>query len=283
MFMKIIRSPRQFQKEMQRLRRKGRTIGFVPTMGALHEGHLSLVRRAQKENKVVVVSIFVNPLQFGPREDFRRYPRPLAKDRRLLLKEKVNYLFLPTQGSLYPEGHQTFVDLPELSRVLCGRFRPGHFRGVATVVAKLFNLARPHRAYFGLKDYQQAKIIQRLAQDLDFDLEVRLLPTVRDRDGMALSSRNAYLSLGERERARAIPRALRRAKIEIREGNRSLRKIRLEILKRLRPSLDKVDYVEFVHPETLQPVTSMRQGLVAVAAGWVGKTRLIDNAIIPSS
>lgn len=278
--MKIIRGPRQFQREMKRLRALGRTIGLVPTMGALHDGHLSLVRRARRENRIVAVSIFVNPLQFGLREDLRRYPRPVRRDRSMLMKEKVDYLFMPSERALYPSGHQTFVEVPELSRGLCGKFRPGHFRGVATVVTKLFNLARPHRAYFGLKDYQQAVIIKRLARDLDFDLEVRFLPIVRDREGLALSSRNAHLSFRERDRARSIPRSLVWARSEIKKGNRSLTAIRSGILRGLRPNLDRIDYVEFVQPDTLQPVRSIKGRLVIALAGWVGKTRLIDNVII---
>ena len=278
--MKIYRNPRIFQKEMERLRRKGRSIGFVPTMGALHEGHLSLVRRARKENQIVVVSIFVNPLQFGPHEDFRRYPRNFRRDCSLLAKEKVDYVFPPSIQSLYPSASQTFVEVTELSRTLCGRFRPGHFRGVATVVAKLFNVTRPHRAYFGAKDYQQAMIIKQLARDLSLDLEIKVLPIVRDQDGLALSSRNAYLSSAERSRAQCIPHSLVWAKVEIRQGNRSLRAIRTGVLRRLQKELSRVDYVEIVDPKTLQPVKAIRGRLVIVAAGWVGKTRLIDNAII---
>ncbi len=293
--MKIIRNPKIFQRLMDRLRRRGKTIGFVPTMGALHEGHLSLVRRARKENRVAIVSIFVNPLQFGPKEDFRRYPRNLSRDRALLRREKVDYLFAPPAGSLYSAGYQTLVEVAGLSRVLCGKFRPGHFWGVATVVAKLFNLAKPHRVYFGAKDYQQAVIIQRMARDLDFDVEVKVLPTVRDRDGLALSSRNAYLLPSERQRALAIPHSLAWAKIEVQGGNRNLRLLRTGVLRRLRSELDRVDYVEFMEPDTLQPIKKIPspqpspprrgrgkgEGVVLLAvAGWAGKTRLIDNAII---
>src|SRR3989338_4756425 len=188
--MKIVRNLRKIRDEMEKLRAKGRTIGFVPTMGTLHEGHLSLVRQARKQNRVVVISIFVNPLQFGAREDWSRYPKTFSKDRALLAKEKVDYLFVPDAKSFYPAKYQTYVEVMELSRGLCGKFRPGHFRGVATVVAKLFNLVKPHRAYFGLKDYQQAQVIRRLVQDLNFDLEVKFAPLVRSREGLALSSRN---------------------------------------------------------------------------------------------
>jgi len=266
---------------MDALRRRGRTIGFVPTMGMLHEGHLSLVRRARRENDAVAVSLFVNPLQFGPREDFRRYPRNFKRDRFLLSKEKVDFLFAPPARALYPRGFQTVVEVTELSKGLCGRFRPGHFRGVATVVAKLFNLAKPDRAYFGAKDYQQAVILQRLAKDLDFDLEVKILPLIRDRDGLALSSRNAYLSGAERARALSISRALFSARRAVRLGERNLRRLRAQIMRELRRNLDRVDYVEFVEPKTLQRIKSLRRGAVIAVAGWVGKTRLIDNVIMP--
>jgi pantoate--beta-alanine ligase len=278
--MKIIRNPKQLQREMERLRRRGRSIGFVPTMGALHEGHLSLVRKARKENRFVVVSIFVNPLQFGPKEDVRRYPKPLSRDRKFLEKEKVDILFLPSAHGLYPQGKPTLIDVPELSGKLCGKFRTGHFQGVATVVAKLFNLVQPHRAYFGAKDYQQALIIKRLVEDLNFNLEVKVLPLIRDRDGLALSSRNAYLSPGERRRALSIPHALLWAKREVAGGNRNLPLIRSGILKRLRQVLDRIDYVEIVQPKTLESVTSLRGRALVAIAGWAGKTRLIDNAII---
>lgn len=278
--MKIIRSPHQFQQEMDRLRREGKTLGFVPTMGALHEGHLSLIRKARKENRVVAVSIFVNPLQFGSAEDFRRYPRNLAKDRRLLEREGVDYLFLPSAQAFYPRGYETFAEVTRMSRGLCGRFRPGHFRGVATVVTKLFNLAKPHRAYFGAKDYQQAQIIRRLVRDLNFDIEVKVLPLIRDRQGLALSSRNASLSVSERKQALSIPGALAWVRREIGSGNRNLTELRRGVFERLKRGLRSIDYVEFVDPETLEPVKSIRRRFVIAVAGWAGKTRLIDNVII---
>jgi len=277
--MKTFHNPEQFQREMEK-RRRQKTIGFVPTMGALHEGHLSLVRRARRENQIVVVSLFVNPLQFGPREDFKKYPRTFKRDRALLAGEKVDFLFMPSAASFYPGRFQTFVEVINLSRGLCGRFRPGHFRGVATVAAKLFNLVRPHRAYFGTKDYQQAVLIKRMARDLNFNLEVKLLPTIRDQDGLALSSRNAYLTPKERARALSISRSLVWAQREIRQGRRNLRRLRRGILRELKRGLSRVDYVEFAEPETLQPVGSVRGRFVIAVAGWVGKTRLIDNAIM---
>lgn len=278
--MKVLRNPIQFQREMKRLRTRSRRIGFVPTMGALHEGHLSLVRKARKENDVVVVSIFVNPLQFGPREDLLRYPRNLNRDRLLLVREKVDYLFLPENRLLYPSGYQTFVEVRGLSKGLCGKFRPGHFTGVATVVTKLFNLVGPHRSYFGAKDYQQARIIQQLAADLNFDVEVKVLPLVRDRDGLALSSRNQFLSMAERTRAQSIPRILSWAKGEVEKGNRNFTALQKDVRKRLQVGLDRLDYVEWVEPTTLKPVTKLKGKIVLAVAGWVGKTRLIDNVII---
>ena len=278
--MKIIRNPQTFQKEMNKLRRQGKTLGLVPTMGALHEGHLSLVRQARKENQIVVVSIFVNPLQFGPHEDFRHYPRNLKKDSALLAKEKVDFIFAPSAKSLYPADSQTLVEVTALSNRLCGKFRPGHFRGVATVVAKLFNLARPHRAYFGAKDYQQAMIIKQLARDLDFGIDIQVLPIIRDRDGLALSSRNAYLSPGERSRALSIPHALVWARQEIKHGNRDLRALRSGIRLRLSKNLDRIDYIEVMQPDNLKPVKRILGKLLVAVAGWVGKTRLIDNVII---
>ncbi len=278
--MKVIRSTARLQKTIAQLRARRKSIGFVPTMGALHEGHLFLVRKARRENRVVVVSLFVNPLQFGPHEDFKRYPRNLIRDRRLLSGTKVDYLFIPNIRSFYPPGFQTFVEVTELSRGLCGKFRPGHFRGVATVVTKLFNVVRPHRAYFGAKDYQQAVLIRRMAKDLNFDIGIKILPTVRDQEGLALSSRNAYLSGQNRARAQAIPHALAWMKEEVRAGKRNLSALRSRVLRRLHQSLDRVDYVEMVEPESLKPVKRIQGPFVVAVAGWVGKTRLIDNAII---
>ncbi|MBI4115712.1 MAG: pantoate--beta-alanine ligase [Candidatus Omnitrophica bacterium] len=278
--MKIIQSPRELQQEMGRLRSRGKGIGFVPTMGALHEGHLSLIRKARSENRVVVVSIFVNPLQFGPKDDFKRYPRRIQKDRAMLAKEKVDYLFMPSRSSFYPEGYQTLIEVKDLSRGLCGKFRPGHFQGVATVVAKLFNVTKPHRAYFGAKDYQQALIIKQMASDLNFGVEIRVLPLIRDKKGLALSSRNAYLSFKEKERALAISRSLNWAKKAIRKGNRNVVSIRNGILKSLKSKLRKIDYIEIVEAKSLQPVKSIRGQIVIAVAGWVGETRLIDNVII---
>jgi pantoate--beta-alanine ligase len=232
------------------------SVGLVPTMGAFHEGHLSLFGAARKENDVVVVSLFVNPAQFGPSEDLGRYPRDEERDTRLAEEAGVDILFAPPVQELYPDGYDTWVDVGELGSRLEGEFRPGHFRGVATICLKLFNIVRPDRAYFGQKDAQQAAVVKRMVGDLNLDLEIRVLPTVRDDDGLALSSRNAYLSPGEREAALALPRALA---TKDPEQARSLLR-----------DLD-VDYLE---------VADLDGQRVLAAAVRVGKTRLIDNIVL---
>ena len=280
--MKLIRDPKKFQAEMERLRKKGRAIGFVPTMGALHEGHLSLVRAARRENDVVAVSIFVNPLQFGPKEDLKKYPRTLKEDRRLLEEAKADYLFPPSPAAMYPEGFKTVIDAggESLSKVLCGKFRPGHFRGVCTVAAKLFNLAKPDRVYFGAKDYQQAAILRRMILDLNTGIEFRLMPTVREKDGLAMSSRNRYLSPEERRRALGLSRILFWMRSQIKGGERDILRLKRAGLARLKTAVDRVDYLEIVDPETLESLRKFQPRMVIAAACFAGKTRLIDNVII---
>lgn len=268
---------------MESLRRKGKTIGFVPTMGALHEGHLSLFRRARKENTIVAASIFVNPTQFGPKEDFKKYPRPLTADSRLLEKEKVDYLFNPAAEVMCPQGASVSVDPGPLAKGLCGPFRPGHFRGVATIVAKLFHLAKPHRVYFGAKDYQQAMIIRSLIQDLNFDIEFRLCPTLREKKGLAMSSRNAYLSPENFERAGKISQVLFDLRHQIQAGKRNILQLKRTAQRELSRSVDRIDYLEIVDPLTLEPLKKYQAWMVAAVACYVGKTRLIDNVIITAS
>jgi len=265
---------------MAQERRKGRTLGFIPTMGALHPGHLSLVRAARRENDRVAVSIFVNPLQFGPSEDFRRYPRPAARDRRLLEQEKTDYLFLPSPRAVYPAGFQTTVEPGAMAEGLCGRFRPGHFKGVTTVVARLFLLAAPDRAYFGAKDFQQAKILGRMVRDLGFNLKMRILPIVREADGLAMSSRNAYLTAEERRRALGFSQALALARRRMGEGGQNLAALKRVLVSYLIRQGIQVQYVEWADPETLEPLKASRPRMLLALAGYVGKTRLIDNAII---
>ncbi len=264
------------------IRGEGKTIGFVPTMGALHEGHLSLMRRAKSDCDLVVVSIFVNPLQFGPNEDFARYPRDLNRDLQLTSNVGVEALFAPEVEELFPPGHQTVVDVPELSGLLEGARRPGHFRGVATVVTKLLNIVQPDRAYFGQKDYQQLLVIERLARDLHLQTTIAMVPTVREPDGLALSSRNAYLSPEERAAAGVLSRALQRAEALVADGERDAGRVQREVEALIQAEpLASLDYVALANPETLQPAASLAEGvtLVAVAARF-GATRLIDNTLV---
>lgn len=267
----------------ERLRRDGQGIGFVPTMGYLHEGHLALVRAARRENDTVVVSIFVNPSQFGPDEDYRRYPRDFKRDRSLLEAQKADYLFAPSVKTMYPEGFQTGVRVEKLSGPLCGVSRPVHFGGVATVVAKLLNLVAPDRVYLGQKDYQQFKVVERMVRDLDFPVEARRVATVREKDGLAMSSRNVYLSAEERRQAPALYRALCRAVALIRSGERHAGKVRQALVQGARSApRARVDYAEIVDAGTLEPVVKLKKGrtLLAALAVFFGETRLIDNCLV---
>ncbi|HET9327946.1 MAG TPA: pantoate--beta-alanine ligase [Candidatus Eisenbacteria bacterium] len=259
-------------------RRRGQRVAFVPTMGAIHRGHLSLVSRARSTSDRVVVSIFVNPLQFGPAEDYRRYPRPAHADRRLLQQAGVDLLWRPEVSRLYPAGHRTRVRVEELSGVLEGASRPGHFEGVATVVAKLLNVVQPDVLWLGQKDAQQARILEQMTGDLDFPVRVRRGPTVRERDGLALSSRNAYLSPAERAQAVALVRGLRAARELLRQGVRSAARLRSEIRRvwRRYPAV-REDYVAVVDARTLRPVRRVAGRILVAVAARVGGARLIDN------
>lgn len=278
--MKIIRSAEQFQRFCLRAKRLGKSIGFVPTMGYLHEGHLSLVRRAKKENQITAVSIFVNPAQFGPKEDFARYPRSERRDLNLCRREKADCVFLPAREEIYTPDFDTYVDPGTLARGLCGAFRPGHFRGVATVVAKLFNLALPDRAYFGQKDYQQALVLRRMARDLNFPLRLVICPIVRDADGLAMSSRNVYLDAAARARALIIPRTLRWMESQIKQGANNAAALTRAGKKRLKTGLNKIDYLAVLDAETLLPVKKISGKIVIACAGYAGKVRLLDNVLL---
>ena len=281
--MEIINRRQRMSSVARKIRREqDRTIGLVPTMGALHEGHLSLVREARRMCDIVVVSVFVNPTQFAPGEDFEKYPRDLTKDTALLTDYNVDYIFAPTPDEIYPKGFATYVNVEGLSEQLEGGSRPGHFRGVATIVTILLNTVRPDFAFFGQKDAQQALIIRRLVKDLAFDTEIVLLPTVREDSGLAISSRNLYLNSDEQQAASVIHQALMRAKTAYKEGERSPG--RLEILVRSTIELEpraRVDYVNVVDAETLEHLDKLddRPILIAIAA-YIGKTRLIDNTIL---
>jgi pantoate--beta-alanine ligase len=267
----------------RRARQSGMTVGFVPTMGSLHEGHLSLIRRARGEHHRIAVSVFVNPLQFGPKEDFLRYPRDEVNDARLCRDAGCDWLFLPRGRAIYPLGFATTVDPGPLGELWEGKARPGHFRGVATVVLKLLNLVEPDVIYLGQKDLQQAHVIQGMARDLDLSARVTICPTVRERDGLALSSRNVYLSPAERARASGMIRAFREGRALVRSGTADARtilaRVRGVLRRETRP--DAVDYVALVDPLTLEAVTQVgHAGGYLIGAIRVGKTRLIDNLYV---
>lgn len=256
-----------------------RSVGFVPTMGYLHEGHLSLVRRARAENERVVVSIFVNPTQFGPHEDYATYPRDLKRDLQLLDREDVDAVFAPSVEQMYPPGYATYVSVEgPLTEGLCGAFRPGHFRGVTTVVLKLFLLVQPTRAYFGEKDYQQLQVVRRMTQDLHLPIEIVGCPIVREPDGLAMSSRNVYLNEAEREQSLSLVRALDLAEGRIQKGERDAARLR-ELLQEhfARYPAVRVEYIEFVDAETLEPLDRLRGSVRLALAVRIGRTRLIDN------
>ena len=257
------------------------SIGFVPTMGALHEGHLSLVRQARKENDKVVVSIFVNPLQFGINEDFTQYPSTFDNDCELLSKEDVDIVFNPKAPEIYPDGFCTSVVLEHLEDKLCGKSRPGHFRGVAAVVLKLFNLVKPDVAYFGQKDFQQTIVIKRMVADLNLDVNIKVLPTIRGKEGLALSSRNAYLSETEKKDALCLYKSLIKAQTMVNAGVKNAEEIKGEMGKIINNCKSaKIDYISIVNPETLEAVPEVQHGDVAAMAVRIGKTRLIDNIIL---
>jgi pantoate--beta-alanine ligase len=279
--MKVIEKIKDMKKISKDLIMDGKSIGFVPTMGYLREGHLSLVRRARKENDIVVVSIFVNPTQFGPNEDFDKYPRDTERDLRLLEAENVDFAFIPSVEEMYPEGYATYVIVERLTEVLCGKSRPGHFRGVATVVTKLFNIVKPTRAYFGQKDAQQFRVLKRMVEDLNMDVEMIEAPIVRESDGLAMSSRNVYLSPEERKQAVALFEALNLAKETIEKGERDVEKIK-QIMREWLSKYDKViiDYIEIVDEKNLTPLSKIEGKVLIAIAAFVGKARLIDNIIV---
>ena len=274
--MRIFREPAKLQRWAKMRRLAGAKIALVPTMGYLHEGHLSLIARAKAAGaEEIVVSVFVNPVQFGPGEDYEKYPRDEKADLAKCRAAGATAVFFPTPQNMYREGHSVYVVEEDLSRGLCGARRPGHFRGVATVVAKLFNLVRPDVAVFGQKDYQQAQIIRRMVRDLNFDIKILVAPIVRESSGLARSSRNTYLSETERLRAVAISRALASV-----AAGRSVAAERRRIIRMLEQAALKVDYVEMVDAETLRPVKKLAKGVAVLLAVYDGKTRLIDNRVL---
>ncbi len=274
------RTVAELREQVGALRRRGKSIGFVPTMGWLHEGHVALIRASVERCGATVVSIFVNPTQFGPREDFSAYPRDLARDLSMCEEAGVDILFAPEVGEVYPAGSQTTVEPGPLAEVLCGPFRPGHFRGVATVVAKLFNMVQPDVAFFGQKDYQQAAIIRRMVIDLNIPMEVVVLPTVREADGLAMSSRNARLDADARRRAVCLSRGLFAAKSAFDAGERRANTL-ISVARAQMGEADSIQYLELVDADTLRPLgpTVDRPAVLAVAV-FLGSIRLIDNVVL---
>lgn len=279
--MKIIAKFLILQKEIKKAKKQGKTIGFVPTMGALHQGHLSLIRKARRENDLVIVSIFVNPTQFGPKEDYAKYPRNLRLDAQLCGKEKTDIIFYPGVKEMYPCGYNTYVTVERLSDTLCGKYRPGHFKGVATVVTKLLNIVNPDAAYFGQKDAQQAVIIKKLVGDLNMPVKIKIMPTLRERDGLALSSRNVYLSPAERKDALVLFQALKLAKDLIKGGQRDAAKVIAKMRNLIeKKKTAKIDYVSIVGLDNLEFLKKITGSCLITEAVWIGRTRLIDNIII---
>ena len=279
--MEIVRRVRSMREICKQARTKGQRIGFVPTMGFLHQGHVALIRKMSEQADIVVVSLFVNPTQFGPGEDFESYPRDVTRDTDACIREGVDYLFAPEAQEIYPPGPRTYVEIPDLSATIEGASRPGHFRGVATVVLKLINIVQPHAVAFGQKDAQQAIVIRRMVEDLMLDLELHVVPTVRDERGLALSSRNKYLTPEFYEAALAIPRSLEAARHVVGEGQTKPEEVLAATQEVLAAEpLVKIDYVELVDPKTMEPVELIEGPVLLLVAAALGETRLLDNATI---
>lgn len=293
--MKTVSKIEQVRRDLKKVREKGKRIGFVPTMGYFHEGHLSLIRRARKETDFVVSSIFVNPTQFGPREDYRRYPRNLSRDKKLAEDAGAELIFAPSVSEIYPPAYSTplkrkrslsltgctYVDVQGLGSILCGASRPGHFSGVATIVTKLFNIVQPDVAYFGQKDFQQAAIIKKMVEDLNMGVRIKVLPVVREEDGLAMSSRNTYLSGRERMDALVLYQSLQQARKMIKSNIRDSRRIKSRIKDLIKSKKSaKVDYIAIVDPENLGEVKKITRKVAVLLAVWIGKTRLIDNMLM---
>lgn len=283
--MDIIGKINELKQQIRAARTAGKLIGFVPTMGYLHEGHLTLMRRAKVDNGFVVASIFVNPLQFGPKEDFASYPRDLDRDACLAAQAGVDALFAPSVAEMYPQGLEqlfAFVDIRELGDIMCGASRPGHFRGVATVVSKLFHIVEPDSAYFGQKDAQQVAIIRRMVQDLNMNIRIKAVPTVRETDGLALSSRNVYLNPAERQAAPVLFRSLRLAEDLLRSGEEDALQLAAEIRRLIEQEpLAQIDYIAVSDPEILTPLNRVTGPALVALAVRIGRTRLIDNLLWP--
>ena len=278
---RIIETIAGIQAYVSACRKRGMKVGFVPTMGAFHEGHLTLMREARRNNQAVIVSIFVNPIQFTAGEDYDRYPRRLEQDTKMADSERVDVIFSPSVAEMYPKGFDTYVDQTDLPDKLCGEFRVGHFRGVMTIVTKLFNIVRPDVAYFGQKDYQQSLIIRRTATDLNLEVAIKVLPTVREEDGVAMSSRNMYLGPKQRKDATCLITALNRAEDMVNNGESSAARVSAEMKRLIRKVKGtRVEYIAIVNSETLEPVKEIKGKTLIALAVRIGKARLIDNIIV---
>ena len=279
--MRAVHTVKEIREALEAVREPDKAIGLIPTMGALHTGHEKLMETARRECGLVVVTIFVNPLQFGPSEDYARYPRPLQADVELCRRHGVDFVFAPAVEEMYPQPQLTFTEVTRVSDRLCGSYRPGHFRAVATVVLKLFNIVQPHRAYFGEKDMQQLAVIRRMTADLNLPVAIVRVPTVREPDGLAVSSRNGYLDPEQRKVAPLLYRALQEAEKQIRSGEQDAAKIRAAALRVLgQAPLVRVEYLEVVDPDEMQPVSSVTPPVHVAGAAWLGATRLIDNVFV---
>ncbi|MDD5137159.1 MAG: pantoate--beta-alanine ligase [Candidatus Omnitrophica bacterium] len=279
--MKVVDTIPRMSTLVKIFKKEGKSIGLVPTMGYLHEGHLSLVRAASKHTDVVVMSIFVNPIQFGPKEDFEKYPRDLKRDEELATSAGADIIFSPSVNNMYPAGYSTYVNVETLTSGLCGASRPGHFKGVTTVVAKLFEIVRPDISYFGQKDAQQAIVIKKMAEDLNMGIEIKIMPTIREKDGLAMSSRNIYLSEDERKDALVLHGSLMKAEEMIKSGERESRKIvrAIEGMIKSVPSA-RLDYASIVDTVNLKEAKVLSGEMLIALAVFIGKTRLIDNTIV---
>jgi pantoate--beta-alanine ligase len=277
--MKIIKAVSELQKIAFKHLKNGDEIGLVPTMGALHQGHESLILKSKKNDDITIVSIFVTPTQFGPNEDYLKYPRSISKDLQLCKKNHVDYVFMPTVNEMFPNSHKTFVEVPTLQNIMCGKFRPTHFRNVATVVVKLLNISCACNAYFGMKDFQQLKIIETMVKDLNFKTKIIPCPIVREKSGLAISSRNSYLSTQEKEISSKISKILKEAFIDFK--NKNLSYLKKNTVNKLKKILDiKIDYVDIVNFKDLSFADKNTKKAVLAVAVWIGKTRLIDNIIM---
>ena len=279
--MKIIESVTEMREFVEQARRQGQSIALVPTMGSLHEGHLTLMRRAKQCCDIVVVSIFVNPTQFGPNEDFAKYPRDLAGDSEAAASAGVEVIFHPQAKDMYPEGYSSFVDIEGITEKLCGLSRPGHFRGVATVVNKLFNIVQPNKAFFGQKDAQQVLVLARMVADFNMSVELEIVPIIREKDGLAMSSRNAFLSTEQRQAGLVLSRSLKLAEQLVAQGEIHVGKIRTQVINEIKTEkLAECEYVEIYNYPTLQDINALQHKALLALAVRIGNTRLIDNTIL---